>query len=99
MAYQPQLKVILIEDQRWYLLTHSSRYKEVHTFPESPKFNVIVRRKFELLSSRPARICIHQLCADIGHNIKDLPGAIDDEDGWRLTAREQDRELLADSTT
>ena len=35
---------------------------------------------------RPARIYIQQLCADTGCTLEDLPGAIDDRDGWRERA-------------
>ena len=32
---------------------------------------------------RPARTYIPQLCTDSGYYFKDLPGAMDDRDGWR----------------
>ena len=43
-------KVILLEEQWWYYLTHSWEDNGVHTIPEGidPKVNVIVRLKFEL---------------------------------------------------
>ena len=31
----------------------------------------------------PARTYIQQLCADTGCSLEDLPGAMDDRDGWR----------------
>ena len=30
---------------------------------------------------------IRQLCADTGCNLEDLPGAMDDRDGWRKRVR------------
>ena len=47
MAYQPLLVIyanaILLEEQKWYYLTHSLKDKGVHTFPKGifPKVNVI----------------------------------------------------------
>ena len=32
---------------------------------------------------RPARTYIQQLCADKGSSLEDIPGAMDDRDGWR----------------
>ena len=40
-------KAILIE-QRWYFLTNRWANKVVHTFPRSPKVNVIAKLSFEL---------------------------------------------------
>ena len=42
-------KTILLEEQKWYYLTHSWENKWVHTFPMSicPKLSIIVRRDFE----------------------------------------------------
>ena len=37
---------------------------------------------------RPARTYIQQLCADIAYGYEDLPGAMDDRDGWRERVRE-----------
>ena len=37
---------------------------------------------------RPARIYIQQLCVDTGCSLEDLPGAMDDRDGWREWVRE-----------
>ena len=37
---------------------------------------------------RPARTYIQQLCAHTGYNLKDLPGAMDDRDGWRVRVKE-----------
>ena len=34
-------------------------------------------------AGRPARIYIEQLCADTRCSLEDLPGAMDDRDGWR----------------
>ena len=31
----------------------------------------------------PSRTYIQQLCADTGYNLEDLPGAMDNRDGWR----------------
>ena len=39
---------------------------------------------------RPAKTYIHQHCADTGCSLEDLPGSMDDKDGWR--AREIERE-------
>ena len=36
----------------------------------------------------PARIYIQQLCSDTGCDLEDLPGAMDDRDGWQERARE-----------
>ena len=44
---------------------------------------------------RPARNYIQQLCVDIGCNQENLPGVIDDIDGWR----ERVREIRAGSAT
>ena len=33
-------------------------------------------------TGRPARTYIQQLCADTGYRLENLPGAIDDRDGW-----------------
>ena len=38
--------------------------------------------------SRPARSYIHQLCANNGFSVGDLPGEIDDRDGWQKRFRE-----------
>ena len=37
---------------------------------------------------RPARTYIQQLCADTGSSLEDLPGAMDDRDGWWEKVRE-----------
>ena len=37
---------------------------------------------------RPARTYIQQLCADTGCGLEDLPGAMDDRDGWRKRIRD-----------
>ena len=37
---------------------------------------------------RPARTYIQQLCADTGFSLGDLPGAMDDGDGWLERVRE-----------
>ena len=37
---------------------------------------------------RPARSYIQQLCVDTGYSLEDLPGAMDDRDGWRERVRE-----------
>ena len=37
---------------------------------------------------RPARIYIQQLFADTGYILEDLPGTIDDRDGWQKRVRE-----------
>ena len=34
------------------------------------------------------RTYIQQLCADTGYDLEDLPGAMDDRDGWRKWIRE-----------
>ena len=39
-------------------------------------------------AGRPSRTYIQQLCADIGCSFEDLPGAIDDKDGWWERVRE-----------
>ena len=46
-------------------------------------------------AGRPARTYTEQLCADTGYSLEDLPGAINDQDGWR----ERVREILAGSAT
>ena len=46
-------------------------------------------------SGRPARTYIQQFCADTGYNLEDLPGAMDDRDGWW----ERIREICAGSVT
>ena len=43
----------------------------------------------------PTRTYIQQLCADIGCSLEDLPGVIDNRDGWR----ERVKEIHASSTT
>ena len=54
MAYQPcwlfNAKVIILEEQWWYYLTHSWEDKGVHTFPKGicPKVNIIARLVYEL---------------------------------------------------
>ena len=37
---------------------------------------------------RPARTYIQQLCGDTGCSLENLPGAMDDRDGWRERVRE-----------
>ena len=39
-------------------------------------------------AGRPARTYIQQLCADTGYSLEDLPGTMDDIDGWRERVRE-----------
>ena len=39
-------------------------------------------------AGRPARSYIQQLCTDTGYSLEDLPGAVDDRDGWRERVRE-----------
>ena len=39
-------------------------------------------------SGWPARIYAQQFCADTGCSLEDLPGAMDDRDGWRERVRE-----------
>ena len=34
-------------------------------------------------AGRPSKTYIQQLCADTGCSLKDIPGAMDDRDGWR----------------
>ena len=46
-------------------------------------------------AGRPARTNIQRLCDDTGCSPKDLPGAIDDWEGWR----ERVRNICADSMT
>ena len=43
-------EAILLEEQKWYYLTHSWEDKGVHNFPKGicPKVNVIARREYEL---------------------------------------------------
>ena len=36
----------------------------------------------------PARTYIQQLCANIGYSLEDLPGVMDDRDGWQERVRE-----------
>ena len=40
--------------------------------------------------SRPARIYLHQLCADTECSLEDLLGAMDDKDRWRERERERE---------
>ena len=44
---------------------------------------------------RPARTYIQQLCTDTGCCLEDLPGVIDDREGWRKRVRK----ICADGTT
>ena len=46
-------------------------------------------------AGHPARTFIQQLCADKGCSLEDLPGAMDDRDGWQ----ERVREIRAGSIT
>ena len=46
---------------------------------------------------RPARTYLHQLCADAGYGLKNLPGAMDERDGRR--ERESVRKTRVRSTT
>ena len=39
-------------------------------------------------AGRPARNYIQQLCADTGCSLEDLPGAMDDKDGWQERVKE-----------
>ena len=39
-------------------------------------------------AERPARTYIQQVCADTGCSLENLPGAMDDRDGWRERVRE-----------
>ena len=54
MAYQPlrlsNAKAILLEEQKWYYLTHGWEDKGIHTFLKGicPKVNVIAQLEFEL---------------------------------------------------
>ncbi len=38
---------------------------------------------------RPASTYLHQLCADTGCSLEDLPGAMDDRDRWRERERKR----------
>ena len=38
-------------------------------------------------AGRPARTYIQQFCADTGYSFEDLPGAMDDRDGWQEKVR------------
>ena len=46
-------------------------------------------------AGRPARTYVQQLCVDTGSSPEDVPGAMNDREGWR----ERIRDILADSTT
>ena len=46
-------------------------------------------------AGRTARTYIQQLCADTGCSLEDLPGAMDDREGWR----ERVKEICTYSTT
>ena len=46
-------------------------------------------------AGRPARTYIQQICADTGCNSEDLPGAVNDREGWR----ERVRDIRADGAT
>ena len=46
-------------------------------------------------AGRPARTYTQQLCADTRYSLEDLPGAIDDRDGWRERQRESGRSVPA----
>ena len=46
---------------------------------------------------RPARTYLQQPCADTGCSLKDLPGAMDDSDGWGEREREKERERERES--
>ena len=39
-------------------------------------------------AGRPARTYVQQLCADTGCSLEDLPGTMDDREGWRERVRE-----------
>ena len=39
-------------------------------------------------AGRPARTYIQRFCTDTGYSLEDLPGAMDDREGWRERARE-----------
>ena len=39
-------------------------------------------------AGRPAKTYLQQLCANTGFSLEDLPGAMDDRDGWRQRVRE-----------
>ena len=45
-------------------------------------------------TDQPAKTFIHKVCADIGCSLEDLPGAMNDRDGWseRQKQRQRDRE-------
>ena len=47
----------------------------------------------------PARNYLHQLCAHTGCGLENLPGAMDDRDGWWERERERVREVHASSIT
>ena len=40
--------------------------------------------------SRLARTYLHQLCGDTGGSLEDLPGVMDDRDGWGERERERE---------
>ena len=48
-----------------------------------------------VMAGRPAETYIQQLCADTGYSLEDLPGAMDNRDGWQ----ERVREIHAGSVT
>ena len=44
---------------------------------------------------QPIGTYVHQLCADPGCSLEDLPGAMDDRDRWRDRKIDKVREILA----
>ena len=51
------------------------------------KLNAKLRPKIDQIShtSREEKL---ELCADTGYSLEDLPGAMDDRNGWRESVRE-----------
>ena len=57
--------------------------------------NNIIALNIVAKAGRPAVTYIQKLCAHAGYRLKNLPGAINDRDGWR----ERVREIHASSAT
>ena len=86
----PQNEVTTVRPLTSHLTNHPSKTKSLDELIN----DVLLRTPTHGRASigRAARTYLHQLCADTGCSLEDLPGAMDERDGWREREAERERE-------